>query len=81
MSSAKLILSWKLKVYVYPNFTDNITLCNKTGDVRLTHFDDMDTIGRLEVCYDGHWGSVCIHNADDLLAEVVCRQLGYAANG
>ena len=57
-----------------------MTLCNKTGDVRLTHFEE-DAIGRLEVCYDGHWGSVCDSKYDELLAGVVCGQLGYVAKG
>ena len=49
--------------------------CNERGDVRLTH-SDSDTKGRLEVCYDGFWGSVC-EDDDDIIAVVVCRQLGY----
>ena len=53
--------------------------CNKTGDVRLTHFDN-DTKGRLEVCSDGYWGSVC-REYDDKIAVVVCRQLGYFPAG
>ena len=40
----------------------------------------MDTKGRLEVCYDGYWGSVCRDN-DRTIAGVVCRQLGYFATG
>ena len=54
-------------------------LCNETGDVRLTHFD-MDTKGRLEVCSDGYWGSVC-RERDNAIAAVVCRQLGYFSAG
>ena len=49
--------------------------------MRLTHFG-MDTKGRLEVCYDGYWGSVCRdYYSDNTIAGVVCRQLGYAAAG
>ena len=40
----------------------------------------MDTKGRLEVCSDGYWGSVC-REYDNTIATVVCRQLGYFAAG
>lgn len=54
--------------------------CNETGAVKLTH-SNVDTCGRLELCYDGHWNSVCSNHADNMIASVVCRQLGYAENG
>ena len=44
------------------------------GDVRLED-GNREYEGRIEVCYDGEWGTVCDDGIDDSVAEVVCRQL------
>ena len=50
------------------------------GDVRIrggTHPSN----GRVEVCKNGIWGSVCFSGWSDNEAAVVCRHLGHDSNG
>ena len=37
--------------------------------------------GRVEVCVDGNWGTVCGNDWTDMESYVVCRQLGYSGAG
>ena len=56
-----------------------IAVCEH-GTVRLQGTSS-PTIGRVEVCINGIWGTVCTDFWDNNDASVICNQLGYSRYG
>ena len=52
-----------------------------TGAIRLAGSGSSSTNGRVELCYNNQWGTVCDDFWGSSDAQVVCRQLGYSSSG
>lgn len=50
------------------------------SDVRLQDGSN-EREGRIEICMNGQWGTICNNLWDDQDATVVCRQLGFSDQG
>ena len=64
------------------NVTASITVAApcRTGQLRLVG-SNIPNEGRVEICMDNVWGTVCDDLWSSIDATVVCRQLGYSTQG
>ena len=66
---------------VYYNFIEKATLfptdapC-QDNSVRLVN-GGVPGQGRIEICYNNQWGTICNDELDEVAAEVICRQLNF----
>lgn len=65
--------------YTAPSTADLPNEC-ENGQVRIVD-GTVPNEGRVELCFHGHWGTVCSDTWDNTDAGVVCRQIGYGNTG
>ena len=58
----------------------SITAPCSNGDVRLVN-GEIENEGRVEICVDNVWGTVCHDYFSNVDAKVVCRKLNYLTTG
>ena len=63
-----------------PSAPATTPVCCNDGDIRLVN-GSVANEGRVEICYDNQWGTVCDDFFDSPEAKVICRQLGYSTVG
>lgn len=56
--------------------------CAVDGEVRLQRFPASTIAGRVEICRNSVWGSICVDNEQvawsEKNAQVACRELGFS---
>ena len=67
-------------LFYVPHATSPLVVCF-SGMVRLVNTGSYDFEGRVEVCVNGGWGTVCDNGWDATDARVLCRQLNFTTSG
>ena len=65
-----------LSLFLFFPLTNDRMECS-TGSVQLVG-GKSESEGRIEVCLNGRWGTVCDNGWDNQDVQVVCRQLGFS---
>ena len=77
----RMISVLKCRVFISCCLDLSISESNCTnGDLRLVDGDN-ELEGRVEICLNRAWGTVCDNIFGDSEADVVCQQLGVLHNG
>ena len=61
---------------LFETLCNEIDICNEEGSIRLSNGADSRE-GRVEICLNGYWGTVCSAGWNERDALVACTQAGY----
>lgn len=60
------------------SFHQTASFCPSEGEIRLSGGTEKE--GRVEICLNNTWGTLCSSSWNDIDASVACQQLGYSGN-